>query len=148
MQYEKGVYFSIDFWLLLHPSWFFPLRAGRGGRGGVGDLSRQNPLIVWKTLFVNSPLILHYYMLGADHPNNVKRRCKFIFKRKLKLESDRNSLILSVHTLWVSYDFLVKSEMLLNHVRVLNSSFLVRLGGFNVRSKSWWCEHISSPESH
>ena len=119
--WKRSVFFNW-FLVIIASILIFPVKS-RAGRawGGGGVLSRQNPLIVWKKLFVNSPLILHYYMLGADHPNNIKRRCEFIFKRKLKFQSDRNSLLFLVHTLWVSYDFLVKFEQLLNHVRVLNS---------------------------
>ena len=41
-------------------------------------------------------------------------------------------------------DFLVNFEKLLNHVRQLKSTFLLILGDFNARSKSWWCEDITS----
>ena len=42
--------------------------------------------------------------------------------------------------------FLVNFEKLLNHVRQLKSTFLLILGDFNARSKSWWYEDITSHE--
>ena len=41
-------------------------------------------------------------------------------------------------------NILVKFEYLLNLARELKLSFLVILGDFNARSKSWWCEAITS----
>ena len=37
-------------------------------------------------------------------------------------------------------------EKLLNQISQLQSSILVRLGDFNVRSRSWWCEDKTSHE--
>ena len=43
-------------------------------------------------------------------------------------------------------EFLLNFEKLLNQIIVLKSSFLVILGDFNARSRSWWCEDITSNE--
>ena len=40
--------FFIWVWLVFHPSWFFPLRTG--GKGGGGLLNGQNPLSVTKVI--------------------------------------------------------------------------------------------------
>ena len=54
------------------------------------------------------------------------------------------SIVHLVNQLLSFDDFLVNLEKLLNNVRQLKSSFLVILGDFNVQSKSWWCEDITS----
>ena len=41
-------------------------------------------------------------------------------------------------------DFLLNFEKRLNQVSQLKSSFLVALDDFNARSRSWWCEDITS----
>ena len=43
-------------------------------------------------------------------------------------------------------EFLLNFEKLLNQIILLKSSFLVILGDFNARSRSWWCEDITSNE--
>ena len=45
-------------------------------------------------------------------------------------------------------EFLLNFENLLNQISQLKSSFLVILGGFNARSRSWWCEDITSHEGN
>ena len=40
-------------------------------------------------------------------------------------------------------DFLPNFENFLNQISQLKSSFLVILGDFNTRSRSWWCEDIT-----
>ena len=43
-------------------------------------------------------------------------------------------------------EFLTNFERLLNHVKQLKSSFLVILGDFNARSKSWYSDDITTYE--
>ena len=47
----------------------------------------------------------------------------------------------------VEFDkFLSNFEKLFNFVKQLQPSFTIKLGDFNVRSKSWWPDDITSPE--
>ena len=115
----------------------------------------------------NSLLIPGYHLLRADHLNNLKKGdvCLY-FKEDLSLrqieilyfswyiiceltiQNKVGNIVVIYHTPNQSVtefdDFLVNFEKLLNHVRQLKSTFLLILGDFNARSKSWWCEDITS----
>ena len=43
-------------------------------------------------------------------------------------------------------EFLSNFEKLLNFVKQLQPSFTIILGNFNVRSKSWWPDDVTSPQ--
>ena len=92
----------------------------------------------------------------------------FIFQGKLKFEADRNFLFFPMHTLWANYSkqsklnccYLPFTKSVSYWVLWLPCKFwkalrpcqtakiiiLLILGDFNARSKSWWCEDITSHE--
>ena len=117
----------------------------------------------------NLLLIPGYHLLRADHPENRKKGgvCLY-YKEQLSLRQIEtpyfSQCILCTLTVQnkVGYvaviyrspsqsvnefdDFLLNFEKLLNQISQLKSSFLVILGDFNARSRSWWCEDKTSRE--
>ena len=115
----------------------------------------------------NLLLISGYHLLRADHPDNLKiSDLCLCYKEHLSLRQIEtpyfSQSILCQLTIQnkVGYvtviyhspsqsvnefdDFLLNLEKLLNQISQLKSSFLVILGDFNARSRSWWCEDITS----
>ena len=115
----------------------------------------------------NLLLIPGYHLLRANHPENLKKGgvCLY-YKEHLSLRQIEtpyfSQCILCKLTIQnkIGYvavvyrspsqsvnefdDFLLNYEKFLNHISQLKSSFLVTLGDFNARSRSWWCEDITS----
>ena len=110
-----------------------------------------------------------YSLIRADHPGNLKRGGVFLYYkenlllRHIKTEYFPQCLLCRISLknqtgyLVVSYsspnqnnnefnEFLTNFERLLNHVKQLKSSFLVILGDFNARSKSWYSDDITTYE--
>ena len=118
----------------------------------------------------NLLLIPGYHLLRADHPDNPKKGgvCLY-YKENLGLRQIETpyftQCILCELTIQnkVGYiaviyrspnqpvnefdDFLLNFEKLLIQISQLKSSFLVILGDFNARSRSLWCEDITSHET-
>ena len=118
---------------------------------------------------VNESLLLipGYQLLRADYPDNLKKggACLY-YKENLSLRHTEtpcfSQCILCKLTIQnkVGYVaviycspsqsvnefdyFHLNFEKLLNQISQLKSSFLVILGDFNARSRSWWCEDITS----
>ena len=110
-----------------------------------------------------------YSLIRADHPGNLKRGgvCLYykenLLLRHIKTEYFPQCLLCRISIqnqtgyLVVTYrspnqnnnefnEFLTNFERLLNHVKQLKSSFLVILGDFNARSKSWCSDDITTYE--
>ena len=110
-----------------------------------------------------------YSLIWADHPGNKKTGgvCIYykgnLFLRHIKTEYFPQCLLCKISIqnqtgyLTVTYrspnqnnnefnEFLTNFERLLNHVKQLKSSFLVILGDFNARSKSWCSDDITTYE--
>ena len=110
-----------------------------------------------------------YSLIRADHPGNLKRggACLYytenLLLRHMKTEYFPQCLLCRISTqnqtgyLVVTYrlpnpnnnefnEFLTNFERLLNHVKQLKSSFLLILGDFNARSKSWCSHNITTYE--
>ena len=117
----------------------------------------------------NLLLIPSYHLLRADHPDNLRKDdvCLY-YKEHLSLMQieipyffqcilceltiqNKVGYIAVIHrspseSVNEFDDFLVNFEKLLNQISQLKSSFLVILGDFNARSRSWWCEDITYHE--
>ena len=110
-----------------------------------------------------------YSLIWADHPGNKKTGGVCIYYkgnlllRHIKTEYFPQCLLCRISIqnqtgyLVVTYrspnqnnnefnEFLTNFERLLNHVKQLKSSFLVILGDFNARSKSWCSDDITTYE--
>ena len=110
-----------------------------------------------------------YSLIRADHPGNLKRGgvCLYykenLLLRHIKTEYFPQCLLCRISIqnqtgyLVVTYrspnqnnnefnEFLTNFERLLSHVKQLKSSFLVKLGDFNARSKSWCSDDITTYE--
>ena len=108
-----------------------------------------------------------YSLIRADHPGNLKRGEVYLYYKEnllsthIKTEYFPQSLLsrISIQNqtdyLVVTYrspnqnsnefnELLTNFERLLNHVKLLKSPFLVVLGNFNARSKSWCLDDITT----
>ena len=110
-----------------------------------------------------------YSLIRADHPDDVKRVGVYLyFKDNLTLKVIDNSLIVQCIVCKITLqnqkgyvvltyrspsqsitefdEFLSNFDKLLNHIKQFRPSFIIILGDFNARFKSWWPDDVTSHE--